>query len=175
VPTQANDAPTSAPATLPSASPKLASPPERAPSAVRAPASGVWARVARRACAPRDARSLAAGGALAAVTLGLAVLNALSPPRAPAFEAHIGLASGAVLAAARVVRTAPPTLSRLVGTVVPGPESAGTQAPPRPVTRAASAPSSRPAPAAPRERGQYRLRRGRFEDGAARGAHRPGS
>ncbi|WP_437305499.1 hypothetical protein [Sorangium sp. So ce388] len=175
-----------------------------ADQAARGRASGTWSRLARRARASRGAVSLAAGSAALVLALGLSVLSALAPARAPAraaagaagATAHIGVARGVAAAAAQVVLPAP-ELTGAAGAAAPaaaglpaaaalsdtahaaldGAASAeGAGAPALPLHRAGKAPAegAKPASVGRRERGQFRLRRGRSEADTARGISYPG-
>ncbi|WP_437778400.1 hypothetical protein [Sorangium sp. So ce1097] len=225
--------PSSAPDTLPSAGaarPGAAQPgPARdAAQPARVRASGTWSRLARRTRASRSAVSFAAGSAAVVLALGLSVLNALGPARAPAAAAgppaaHRGVAQGVAAAAAQVVPSVPehagaagtpaaglpaaslpaaglpaaglpaaslpaaglPAAAAVPGTALPGPAAQPTSAgaasaedagaPASPAHRAGKAPpaGAKPAPVGRRERGQFRLRRGRSEADAARGIRYP--
>lgn len=186
VPMLGFDAPASAPVTLPSG-PQLLPRPTRALSAECGPASGLWTRVVQRARVRRDTLPVAAGSAIAASAIGLMILNAMTPPSASFAAARIGFAPSAAIVAARVAHVAPPevalpeaappevappALGRLAGAALPEPPL------PEPPDQAATAPAARPVPVDRvdrRERGQYRLRRGRIENGVTRGFHRSGS
>ncbi|XXY54392.1 hypothetical protein WME91_24990 [Sorangium sp. So ce269] len=193
--------PSSAPDTLPSAgSPRLGAAKVRpargardADQAARGRASGTWSRLARRARASRGAVSLAAGSAALVLALGLSVLSALSPARAPAraaagAAAHVGVAQGVAAAAAQVVLPAPELAGAAGAAALPvaAPDTTaaldgaapveGAGAPALPIHRAGKAPAdgAKPAPVGRRERGQFRLRRGRSEADTARGISYPG-
>ncbi|WP_437621410.1 hypothetical protein [Sorangium sp. So ce1151] len=172
-----------------------------ADQAARGRASGTWSRLARRARASRGAVSLAAGSAALVLALGLSVLSALAPARAPAraaagaagATAHVGVAQGVAAAAAQVVLPAPelagaagaaalpvaglPAAAALPDAALDGAASAeGAGAPALPLHRAVKAPAdgAKPASVGRRERGQFRLRRGRSEADTARGISYPG-
>ncbi|WP_437997693.1 hypothetical protein WMF26_44440 [Sorangium sp. So ce185] len=162
------------------------------------------ARLARRGRASRSAVSLAAGSAAIVLALGLSVLNALAPAAAPstaaaAPAARLGVAPGVAAAAAQVVAHAPalagaagaaalpaaaptpaPALAKGAGAApAEGAGAAlaeGADAPELPPQRAGKAPAAgaKPAPLGRRERGQVRLRRGRYEPDGARGIGHPG-
>ncbi|WP_437633002.1 hypothetical protein [Sorangium sp. So ce854] len=200
--------PSSAPDTLPSAGaarPGAAQPgPTRGgaqPARVRA--SGTWSRLSRRARASRSAVSIAAGSAAVVLALGLSVLNALGPARAPAAAAglpaaHRGVAQGLAAAAAQVAPSVPEhagaagTAAAAADLPAAGLPAAGlpaaaqatsagaasaedADAPASPAHRAGKAPAAgaKPAPVGRRERGQFRLRRGRSEADTARGIRYP--
>ncbi|WP_437754646.1 hypothetical protein [Sorangium sp. So ce1389] len=173
-----------------------------ADQAARGRASGTWSRLARRARASRGAVSLAAGSAALVLALGLSVLSALAPARAPAraaagaasATAHVGVAQGVAAAAAQVSLPAPelagaagPAALPAAGppaTAAPSADAAldgaasaeGAGAPALPLHRAGKAPvdGAKPASVGRRERGQFRLRRGRSEADTARGISYPG-
>ncbi|WP_437811256.1 hypothetical protein [Sorangium sp. So ce1078] len=170
-----------------------------ADQAARGRASGTWSRLARRARASRSAVSLAAGSAAIVLVLGLSVLSALAPDGAPstaaiAPAARRGVAAaaqGVAATAAQVVQPAPELAgaagAAALSAAAPGATPAldegagaapeeGADAPAQPPQRAGKAPAAgaKPAPVGRRERGQFRLRRGRSEADAARGVGRPG-
>lgn len=163
--------------------------------------SGVWSRLARRARVSRSAAGAAAGSAALVLVLGLSVLSVVAPAASPARPeaapaAHLGVAQGVAAAAAQVAVPAPElaatavaatlaeaapahdgaaaeaTSAREEAAAIPGED---TGAPALPLQRAekASASGVKPAPAGRRERGQFRLRRGRSEADTARGISYP--
>ncbi|WP_437646360.1 hypothetical protein [Sorangium sp. So ce362] len=169
-----------------------------ADQAPRGRASGTWSRLARRARASRSAVSLAAGSAASVLVLGLSVLSALAPATAPsraavAPAARLGVAQGVAAAAAEAFLPAPELAgaarAAAPSAAAPGPTpvtavpegaraalEGGADAPALPPQGTEKAPpaGAKPAPVGRRERGQFRLRRGRSEGDAARGGGRPG-
>ncbi|WP_438039972.1 hypothetical protein [Sorangium sp. So ce128] len=164
--------------------------------------SGAWSRLARRARVSRGAAGAAAGSAALVLVLGLSALSVVAPAASPARPAaaqaaHLGVAQGVAAAAAQVAPPAPElaasagaaalavaapardgaaaadaTSAREEAAATPGED---TGAPALPLHRAenASASSAKPAPSGRRERGQFRLRRGRSEADATRGISYP--
>jgi hypothetical protein len=120
-------------------------------------ASYRWTRVAKRLRDRRNLAPLAAGSAVAALAIGLALLDALTPPHLASTSARVGLGPGAAEIAARVAPPAAVAPAAVApAAVAPGlaASTPGLVAPATPGLAASAAPGlaapAAPGPAAPR-------------------------